>query len=78
MISLEIDWTRIILLHTNSLVVYCNCIKFDQYQSVGEELCLQEIWTDGRPDKQTDKQTDRFIYTHPKTNDDVIANVILH
>jgi len=46
--------------------------------SVGEELCLQEIWTDGRPDKQTDKQTDRFIYTHPKTNDDVIANVILH
>ena len=33
-ISLEIDWTRIILLHSHSQVIHCNYEKFNQHRFI--------------------------------------------
>ena len=62
-ISLEIYWSRIILLHTHLQVVYCNCVKFHQFW-----VHLSSAYkTFGQTDTQTDRtdRQDRVLYIYP-------------
>jgi len=45
-ISLEVFWTRIILLHAHPQVVYCQMCLISIYSSVKEKMRVQDIWTD--------------------------------
>jgi len=49
MISIvEVFWTGSILLHATPPVVYYPSLTFISICSCFKELCLQDIWTDGR------------------------------